>query len=153
MNNIQSTAFFIHHYKDIVFVVILSTKIARRNHFEARYGEKKVQFIHNLAFSRLSKSVFTITSLVYCDKTIQQIVLNFLYCKYLEMVKNWGLCFFKAKNTKKVNITSVFAEFSRTPPMIRKSILVSWTVRVIVTIFLRMGIFQKRFQKKLRRIK
>ena len=31
------------------------------------------------------------------------------------MVKNRGLCFFKAKNAKKVKITSVFAEFYRTP--------------------------------------
>ena len=41
------------------------------NHFEARYCKKKVQIIHNLAFSRLSKSFFTISSLVYCDRTIQ----------------------------------------------------------------------------------
>ena len=32
------------------------------------------------------------------------------------MVKNRGLCFFKAKNAKKVNINSNFAEFSRAPP-------------------------------------
>ena len=31
------------------------------------------------------------------------------------MVKNRGLCFFKAKNAKKVKINSNFAEFSRTP--------------------------------------
>ena len=31
------------------------------------------------------------------------------------MVKNRGLCFFKAKNPKKVKINSNFAEFSRTP--------------------------------------
>ena len=108
-------------------MVILSTKIARRNHFEARYGENKVQFIHNLAFSRLSKSGFTITSLVYCDKTIQRIVLKFvvvldigleivnpfLYCKNLLHSEDYA--FLRQKNAKKVKITSVFAEFSRTP--------------------------------------
>ena len=58
------------------------------------------------------------------------------------MVKNRGLCFFKAKNAKKVKITSVFAELSRTPPDPKIKI------NVTITIFLCMWIFQIRFQKK-----
>ena len=87
----------VHHQNGIVLGVILSTRIARYDHFEVKYGQQKVQFIHNSAFSRPSKSGFAISSLVRCDKTIHTIVLKFfvvldiglgivnqfLYCKYL----------------------------------------------------------------------
>ena len=53
--------------------------------------------MRNFVFSWPSKSIFSISSLVYCDKTIQSIILKFsvvinigleivnqfLYCKYL----------------------------------------------------------------------
>ena len=134
MNNNQAT--------DIAFVVILSTKIARYNHFEARYGQKKVQFIHNLAFSRPSKSVFTITSNVYCDKTIQWILLKFLvvldigleivnpflYCKYL--INSWNgekprIMLFMPKKHEKSEYPLQLRRIFQDPPMIRKSRLAS----------------------------
>ena len=89
--------------------------------------------MHNFAFSRPSKSDFTITSLVCGVKTIHPILLNFfvildiclvipnpfLFCEYL--INSWNgekpriMLFYVKKKTKKVTIHSNFAEFSRTP--------------------------------------
>ncbi len=88
--------------------------------------------MHNFAFSRPSKSDFTITSLVGGVKTIRSILLKFfvvldislvilnpfLFCKYL--INSWNcekprIMLFYVKKTKKVTIHSNFAEFFRTP--------------------------------------
>ena len=111
--------YFANYMNTIQDTALLDTSIERYcpcGHFEYKnnsirsfwskiWSIEGPKITHNLAFSRPSKSVFTISSLVCCDKTIHSIVRNFFVVLYiletLEVVKNRRLYFFKAKNAKK----------------------------------------------------